>query len=167
MTSPYWAIAQTENQRETIAAYFLARANFETYLPRIRIKRGVKSRIVPLFPSYILVRILDRWHAVENTIGVTRLITSGSGPARLRDEIVDQIRGRETNGLVKLPSAAKTAFRRGQPVAISRGSFRGHVALFDGMSAHDRVNVLLDLLGRRVKIELAFGDVAAAQQVAP
>jgi hypothetical protein len=32
------------------------------------------------------------------------------------------------------------------------------------MSAHDRVNVLLELLGRRVKIELAFGDVA--QQVA-
>jgi transcriptional antiterminator RfaH len=161
-SSPYWAIAQTENQRETIAAYFLARADFETYLPRIRIRRGRKSRIVPLFPAYIFVRIVERWHVVESTIGVTRLVMSSGMPARLRDDVIDQIRGRESNGLIKLPPAVR--LRRGDRVAIAKGSFHGHVALFDGMSASDRVSVLLELLGRKVKLELAIGDVAPAGQ---
>jgi hypothetical protein len=53
----YWACAMTEHQRETIAAYFLLHAGFQTYLPRIRIKRGPKSRVVPLFPGYIFVTV--------------------------------------------------------------------------------------------------------------
>jgi transcriptional antiterminator RfaH len=161
----YWAIAQTESQRETIAAYFLSIAKFETYLPRIRIHRGRKSRVVPLFPSYLFVRIIDRWHTIESTIGVTRMIVSGGAPARLRDEELDKIRSREVNGVVKLPKPPGR-YAHGDRIAIAKGSFRGHVALFEGMSAHDRCAVLMDLLGRKVRLELAISDVAPQQQVA-
>jgi transcriptional antiterminator RfaH len=111
----------------------------------------------------LFIRIVDRWHIIESTIGVTKVLTSGGAPARLRDEIVSQIKSREVSGLVKLPSAAKR-FHRGDRLAIAKGSFRGHVCLFEGMSAHDRVSVLLELLGRKVRLEIPISDVAPAQQ---
>jgi transcriptional antiterminator RfaH len=159
----YWAIAQTESQREVIAAYFLSIAKFETYLPRIKINRGRKSRVVPLFPSYLFVRVLDQWRAVESTIGVTRMIVSGGAPARMRDEELNKIRAREVNGIVRLPKPPKR-FEQGDRLAIVKGSFRGHACLFEGMSTHDRVAVLMDLLGRKVKLELATSDVAPEVQ---
>ena len=161
----YWAVAGTENQRETIAAFFLAQAQFETYLPRIRIRRGRASRVPALFPGYIFVRVVDRWHIIESTIGVTNVVKMAGGPARLRDDIVDKIRAREHDGLIKLPSAPKR-FKHGDQVAIARGSFRGRLALYDGQSARDRVFVLLELLGRQTRVELALGDVAPAAQAA-
>jgi hypothetical protein len=44
-------------------------------------------------------------------------------------------------------------------VKITKGLFAGQLAVFDGMRPHERVAVLLALLGR---VELAKGDVAAA-----
>jgi transcriptional antiterminator RfaH len=156
----YW-VAQTENQRETIAAFFLAQGGFQTYLPRIRVNRARRSRITALFPGYIFIVARDRWYGVESTIGITNLVKSGSLPAQLADGIIDQIRARECDGLIKLPSAPKR-FKRGDQVAIARGSFRGHLALYDGQCARDRVFVLFELLGRQTRVELAFGDVAPA-----
>jgi transcriptional antiterminator RfaH len=159
----YWSIAQTESQRETCAAYFLDRAGFEIYLPRIRINRGRKSRVVPLFPAYIFIRIIDQWHIVNSTIAIQRLLLNGGSPARVRDEDVDKIKAREVGGLVKLPKPPKR-FQHGDAVSIAKGSFRGHVALFEGMAAHDRVAVLLELLGRKVRLDLAMSDLAPVQQ---
>jgi hypothetical protein len=45
-------------------------------------------------------------------------------------------------------------------VRITRGIFAGHLALFDGMRAHERVAVLLSLLGR---VELPKGDIVSAR----
>ena len=87
------------------------------------------------------------------------LLLRAGVPARLPDAIVEQIRGHESDGLVKLPTVSK-ALRRGQSVEIARGSFRGHVGLYDGMTARDRCHVLLALLGRQTRVELALGDVA-------
>lgn len=160
----FWSVASTENQRETIAAFFLAQSGFQTYLPRLRVNRGRKSRVVPLFPMYIFVRVVAQWHIIESTIGVVNLVKTAGGPARLSDEIVEQIRSREVDGLIKLPTPGKR-FKRGDRVSIARGSFRGHVALYDGMSARDRVFVLLELLGRQTRVELKFGDIAPAVRV--
>jgi transcriptional antiterminator RfaH len=160
---PFWGIAQTESQRETYAAYFLDRAGFDIYLPRIRIKRLRKERTVPLFPSYIFIRIVDQWHVINSTIAIQNLIMSSGTPARIRDEELNKIRSREVNGIVKLPKAPNQ-YSRGDRLMIAKGSFRGHVALFEGMSAHDRVAVLMDLLGRKVKLDLAIADVTPATQ---
>jgi Transcription termination factor nusG len=59
MTSTgYWSVAQCETRRESTAARFLHDQGFVTYLPKIKIAH---KRIVPLFPSYLFVRIVDRW----------------------------------------------------------------------------------------------------------
>lgn len=151
----YWSVAQTESQREGTAAKFLSQSSYETYLPKIKSERG---RTVPLFPTYLFVRIVDHWYSAQKTIGVIRLLMWGDQPAAIADKVVNGIMKREgDNGLVKLPK--KPGLEAGQRVDIVRGSFAQHFAIYDGMAGHDRVRVLLSLMGRSVPVTLPIGDI--------
>lgn len=150
----YWSVAQTEPRRETTAAQYLADAGLESYLPRI----AERERIVPLFPCYLFVRIVDRWHVVKNTIGITRILLSGDRPARLPDAAIADIRSRENrSGLVKL----QPRHRIGDQVRIVRGTFRDCLAVYDGMTSRQRERVLLEFMGRLVPLELEPRDFVA------
>src|SRR4249919_1390052 len=153
MNMTYWAVAQVESQCEHTVRLLLMRARYETYMPRIKIR----SRIAPLFPGYLFVRITDRWYPVIWTVGVVRLLMSGDQPARLPERTMVEIRKREIGGFVKLPSPAAW-LRKGQQVRITRGSFEGQTALCEGMSGKDRVWVLLTLMGQKVPVELPGHD---------
>jgi transcriptional antiterminator RfaH len=136
----------------------LMRQGFETYMPRIRIKT---DRIALLFPTYIFCRIVDRWYSARWTIGVTRMLMDGDQPARISEQILEEIRQREVGGFVKLPKQDNRK-RPGDKVKIIRGSFEGHLAIYDGMSGKERERVLLELLGQMVPVELPSRDVIAA-----
>jgi transcriptional antiterminator RfaH len=153
MRMSFWSVCQTETNREATAVHFLDQQRFETYLPKIKTQR----RLVPLFPSYVFVRIEDHWWSIANTIGVINLLMSGEQPAKLKDEIVNAIKAKEKNGVVKLPEPKR--IKRGDKIRIVRGSFGGHLAIFEGMSGNDRSRVLLDLLGRKVVVEIPKADL--------
>jgi transcriptional antiterminator RfaH len=157
----YWACAQLEVNRERLAVHCLGLAGYQTYLPRIRVRRITQSRKVsvrtsPLFPGYAFVLIELQWHAARWSPGVLRIVLDGARPAKVPDKVIAELRGRERNGLVELPSPA--GFRRGDTVRITRGVLTGQLAMFDGMRPHERVAVLLQLLGR---VEFARSDIAA------
>jgi len=145
----YWAVAQVESQREHAVRLLLMRAKFETYAPRIK----VRSRVALLFPGYVFVRIVDRFYPVMWTAHVVRLLMSGDRPACLNDEVIMAIRKQERSGFVRLPTSAKM-LKKGQNVRITKGSFLNHIGLYDGMGSKDRAHVLLELLGRKVSIDL-------------
>jgi transcriptional antiterminator RfaH len=129
------------------------------YLPRIRSQRatGLRKAVTALFPGYAFVLIQLQWHAARWSPGVLRLVLDGVQPAKVPDKVITELKGREKNGLVVLPSPS--GFRHGDPVRITRGVFAGQLAVFDGMRPHERVAVLLQLLG---KVELAKVDIALA-----
>ena len=68
--------------------------------------------------------------------------------------VVEDIRGRERNGLVMLPEAPR--LKPGDLVHIMRGAFAGLSGLVAGMRGHERVAILLAALGR---LTLPAGDV--------
>jgi transcriptional antiterminator RfaH len=154
----YWAVVQTESSREHVAAEQLVRCGFEVYLPRIRERRGRIIRIAPLFPCYLFCRIVDRWHTIDTTIAVLHVLRFGEHPSRLRDGVVEELQARERGGLIKLPKR----FKVGDPVRILRGTFRDFVGLYDGASGEERARVLLEMLGRKVAVELAECDIVGA-----
>ena len=159
-----WGIVQTHANREAIAAAELARKGFENYLPRIAVtsRRGTR-RPVPLFPGYLFVRIARAWYPILSTNGVLRLLRNGQRePARIEDVIVRDIRAREVRGIVRLPKRIAA----GDRVRIVRGSFRDQIAVYEGMSGKERQRVLLEFLGRQVRVELDPDDFVALN-VAP
>jgi transcriptional antiterminator RfaH len=144
----FWSVAQTESLREKTAQRFLEQAGFENYLPMIR----TENRIAPLFPGYLFVRIIDRWAAISSTIGIISLLSSGELPAKVPDPVIAEIKRKERSGVVTLPRPR--GLQPGDRVRIVAGSFMDRLGLHAGMSTQQRQFVLLELLGRRVRVEL-------------
>ena len=156
----YLACAQLEANRERLALHCLSLRGFEVYLPRLRVKRitparKTSSQAPALFPGYCFVLIELQWHTARWSPGVLRLVLEGDRPARVPDKVIADLKCRERNGLVELPPPP--GFRCGNTVRITGGLFVGQLAVFNGMRPHERVAVLLQLLGR---VELPKGDIA-------
>jgi transcriptional antiterminator RfaH len=154
----FWCVARLQPKREALATH-------EVYLPRLREHRRIGGRSVevrpPLFPGYIFVLIVLQWSAARYSPGIATLVMNGGGPARVPDHIIDEIRSRERGGLIELPKPP--GLRRGDKVRIISGPFEDHLALYDGMAAHDRVAVLLRVLGAQQRTELPASAVEAVR----
>src|SRR5580704_10131373 len=98
----FWACVKTHPQREGFAAERLTERGFETFLPKIEIGRTAQ----PLFRSYLFIRVLDRWRAIETTFGVLCLVKFGDAPARCPNHEVEALMDRvDPDGLIRLPAA--------------------------------------------------------------
>jgi len=152
----YWAVARLAPHQERLALNHLARAGFATYLPRLREWRRSHGRKIevrpPLFPGYCFFVIEAQWHAARWSFGVIGLIMDGIRPARVADQIIDDLRQRERNGLIELASPPE--FKPGDPVRVTAGPFVGHLGLYAGMKPRERVEILLQLLGGQQRVEL-------------
>jgi len=162
-----WYVVQTHPCAERRAMAHLERQGFTTYLPRYRKRRRHARRVetveAPLFPRYLFVSIdlaTQRWRSIHSTIGVSHLVCNGGDPAPLPDAVIDQLRAGERDGCVQLP--VRPPFKPGESVRILDGAFTSCLGLYDGMKDGERIAVLLDLLGRKVRIYLDPESVVAA-----
>jgi transcriptional antiterminator RfaH len=157
----YWACAQLVPMRERLALHTLTLAGYVTYLPRLRLQRvshGRRIQTTPaLFPGYAFVLVELQWYAARWAPVVARIVLDGAAPARVPDDVIAEIRSRETKGLIELPSR----FKRGDPVRILRGPFEGQLAIFANSKPRERIEVLLALLGSRRQVNLPRAAVEA------
>jgi transcriptional antiterminator RfaH len=163
-----WYVVQTRPQAEGKATTHLARQGFEIYFPRYLKRRRHARRIdmvaAPLFPRYLFVAIdvaVQRWRSVQSTIGVARLVCNGDRPAEVPDSIISNLRrGEDDRGFVRLEKAP--AFKLGDKIRVLDGVFSSCLGLFEGMTDGERIAILLDMLGRKVKVVLDADAVEAA-----
>jgi|GraSoiStandDraft_41_1057321.scaffolds.fasta_scaffold191262_2 transcriptional antiterminator RfaH len=162
---PYWVAARAQPRREAVARHFLEQAGFAVYLPRLRDNRVSHGRKIevrsPLFPGYLFVQIVTGWWQARWCPGTLGLVMNCNLPARVPDSVVDDIRKRETGGLIELPRPPK--FRPGDRVKVLHGPFIGHIGLYAGMKPRQRVEVLLAILGGSQRVTLAADAVEQAQ----
>lgn len=162
-----WYVAQTHSQSEFQALAHLVRQGFSAYLPqylkRRRHARRTDSVRRPLFPGYLFVRMdveRIRWRAIRSTIGIRTLICNGERPVAVPEGVVEDIRTREDeNGTV--PVHQPPPFDKGETVRINHGAICDRVGLFDCVSDEERVFVLLDLLGRQLRLRVPATAVTA------
>ena len=165
---PRWYVVQTQANAENKAVAHLARQGFATYLPRYLKRRRHARRVdvvaAPLFPRYLFVEInmaVQRWRSIYSTVGVTRLVCNGDYPAPVPEQVVDVLKSREnTSGFIQLDHRPK--FKTGDKIRILEGAFYDCLGIYDGMPDRDRVGILLDLLGRKVRVVLDAEVIAAA-----
>jgi transcriptional antiterminator RfaH len=162
-----WYIVRTHARAEVKASLNLERQGFATYLPRYLKRRRHARRVeivpAPLFPRYLFVAIdvaTQRWRSIQSTFGVAQLVCSGEGPSAVSAAVVDELRRREDDkGFVQL---ARRGFARGEKVRVVEGVFAACLGLFEGMTDNERVTILVDLLGRKVRVVMDLDAVAAA-----
>ena len=165
---PRWYVAQTHPHAEMKAKDHLERQAFEVFLPRYLKKRRHARRIdtiaAPLYPGYLFVGIdlgTQRWRSVHSTIGVSRLICRGEEPAAVSQAVIEELKRRlDESGLIRLERRPR--FSKGDKVRVVDGAFADCLGLYEGMTDRERVSILLDLLGRKVRVLLAAELVDAA-----
>jgi transcription antitermination factor NusG len=158
---PYWACAHIQPQRARLALYFLGLSGFTTYYPQIRMIRPARpDGAAPLFTGYAFVEIESQWHQVEHTPGVHAVVKHDGRPAKVTDQVIDDLRAREVNGLIELPRPPP--LRPGAKVRITRGAFADRIAIYAGMKPRQRIEILLGLLGGERHLVIARSAVMPA-----
>ena len=161
-----WYVVHTHPRGEPLAIINLNNQGLETYLPR-QLKRRRHARRTewvpaPLFPGYLFVRFdLDRtrWRAIHSTFGVRYLVCNGELPAPVPHGIVEDIRSCEDDDGVVIVSK-QAPFDKGERVQIMTGALRDQVGLFDCATDDERIFILLDLLGRQVRVRVPLETVS-------
>lgn len=163
-----WFVVQSQPNSEQKALAHLNRQGFATYMPRYLKRRRHARRIdavaAPLFPRYLFVTIdmtAQRWRSIFSTIGVSQLVCNAGMPAAISDQVIDALRAREdASGLIHLDN--RPNFRVGDEIRVVEGAFSDCLGLYEGMKDNERVAILLDLLGRKVRVTVDADSVAVA-----
>jgi transcriptional antiterminator RfaH len=162
---PRWYVVHTQPQNEMRAEAHLRRQGFTTYLPRYlrsrRHARKTETVARPLFPRYIFVAVdvaRDRWRAIQSTLGVSHIVLAGDEPAALPEGVIEEIRARESDsGFVTLGLPAGVG--PGSRVRLLDGIFAESRGILERVGDDRRVAILLELLGREVRVFVPAASV--------
>jgi transcriptional antiterminator RfaH len=153
----YWCCAQIELCRERLAWHCLSLAGYKIYQPLLREHRRSHGRKIiatpPLFPGYLFVWVVRGWWDARWSAGVRRLVMDGEQPARVPDAVINEIRSRERGGFVELPKLRR--LKPGMRVRVVSGPLSEQIGMLAALRPHERVLVLLQLLGGEQRVELA------------
>lgn len=163
-----WYAVHTQPNGETKARENLLRQGFDAYLPLYSKKRRHARRTdyvaAPLFPRYLFVNMdaeTTRWRSIRSTFGVTHLVCHGDTPVPVPEGVVEGIKSRhDDKGMVLLETPFP--FKPGEKVEVLEGPLKELTGIFQSVSDDQRVIVLLELLGRPVKVRLAMDAVGQA-----
>ena len=156
---PEWYCARTQPKREHIAAAnVIKKLGLEVFHPRLRLerstRRGPVNVIEPLFPCYIFVRcrLEENLDHVRHINGISSLVHFGNKTPSVPDHVIEELRQCFD---AEEPMTVDDALFVGAEVTVADGALlgsRGIVVRF--LPARQRVQILLDFLGRTTLAEL-------------
>ena len=167
-----WYVVQTKIKQETLAVQQLRQQRFDLFFPtfikpvRDRKTGKIIKKILPLFPSYLFVQFdikrNKRWQSILNTRGVQSLVGCTERyvspvPKGCVEEILLK---RDPKGHILIVDCIEkmAEFLPNQQLKIRGETYENIIATYCNHS-ENRVNVLLSLLGRPVRVSLALDDV--------
>jgi transcriptional antiterminator RfaH len=161
--SKEWFILQFKANSQHQATKNLNQQGFETFLPLYDSTSRKASRFIntaqPLFPGYMFVtfdRAESKWHKINNTYGVSRLVTFNSNLKSIPTAFIDNLMLRYDLSGKLLPIKK---FKKGDKVKITQGPFANFIASIEKYEADQRIWVLMDLMGRKTLIQTPLGTL--------
>ena len=148
MSEERWYLIHSKARQEDLAELNLRRLGLETYCPRFRALKLLRSKTYgeeeALFPGYLFVKVdmTTEYRKVTYAHGVLRVVKFGAAPAVVEEKIIESIREGACNGLVVLPLSS--SLKLGQIVRIHKGPFCGFEAIFEKeLNGAQRVALLM------------------------
>lgn len=161
-----WYVLRSRPHVEASAYRQVRARGFDAYYPCLRVTPvNPRARTLrPFFPGYLFVEAdlgtvgLSAFQYMPHSVG---LVCFGGEAAQVPTEVIQGIR-RRLSELAKEGTAQTERFNQGEQLTIVEGPLAGWEAVFDRrISGHERVRVLLELVGgRRLPVELSDSQVA-------
>jgi transcriptional antiterminator RfaH len=155
--SKEWFVLQYKVNSHYQAIKNLNRQGFETFLPIHNSTSRKTSRFTPitkpLFPSYMFVtfdRAETDWHKINNTYGVSQLVTFNSKLKPIPTIFIDNLKMRYDLSGKLLPIKK---LKRGDQVKVLEGPFADFIATVETYKTEQRIWILMDIMGRKTKIQ--------------
>lgn len=124
--------------------------------------RQVQATLSPLFPSYVFVKLdldVQRWRSVNGTIGCVGLVSFGARPAALPTGFVEAMTDWcIADGEIAYPGDLAA----GDRVRVVGGTLDSFCGTLIGRSGAERVAVLIELMNREMRVEIAAARLIAA-----
>lgn len=159
MGNAAWYVIQSKPNKENQVYTYLVSRDIEVFYPTYEIKpvNPRSARIRPYFPRYMFVHVdLEAVgiSALKWFPGAIGLVHFDGYAAPVPDAVIHQIKER----IEQVRAAGGPVFdglKQGDPVRITSGPLAGYEAIFDlRLSGSERVQVLLDMLGRLVRVKV-------------
>jgi transcriptional antiterminator RfaH len=153
-----WYVIQTKPNKEADASAYLGDKGLKILSPLLETFSMRNGRLSkenkPLFPGYIFGRFaLDSdYSLVKWARGVKKVLSFGGYPVPISESVVELIKARtDAAGVVR----ASHSFALNDVVRIKAGPLRDLLGIFERwMPDHERVRILLNLVGYQPTIEL-------------
>lgn len=159
-----WFVSQVKPGGTRRAEVNLRRQGIEAFHPRQRVTRRQRGTLVtraePVFPGYLFLCFdpaTAPWAKINNTYGVSRLLmTPDRRPAPLPDGFVPLMRARsDADGLLQMADDLAP----GDRIRLLTGPFADTVARIETLDRDGRIALLLDLMGRSVRVTVTTPEV--------
>lgn len=165
-----WYCARTKPKHEHIAAANLRKnMNLEVFHPRLRIERATRRGVVrvsePLFPCYIFIRCVidESLNDIQRTNGIVTVVHFASRIPKIADQVIEELKECFAGGETMM---VEDRIAPGDEVLLASGAFAGMRAfVLRVMPARQRIQVLLDVLGRPTPAEIDESAVVVERNV--
>ena len=155
--SKEWFVLQFKPNSHYQATKNLNQQGFETFLPLHNSTIRKSSRFIstkkPLFPGYMFItfdRADNDWHKINNTYGVSKLVTFNSKLKPISTIFIDNLMVRYDLSGKLLPIKK---LKKGDQVKVLEGPLADFIATVETYETEQRIWILMDLMGRKVKIQ--------------
>lgn len=157
--SAKWYVLNTVPRAEYLAAYELDRDGYEVFLPCVKITNSRAGHTdTPIFPGYLFIRRdyeTEGWPTFRSAHRVLGWLKFGDEVPWLPDEVVSDLRGRIE--AVNEGGGIWHQFQYGDRVEIVSKTMQTLGEVIDtSPSAHGRVKVLIDFMGRQVPAQVPW-----------
>jgi transcriptional antiterminator RfaH len=162
-----WYVVHTLPRKENVALQNLRSQSFDVFFPRYiclrKHARRAETVLSPLFPRYLFVALdvaHERWSSINSTRGVAYLVQQNGCPVSVPLRVITELKRRSDLNEV-VPLSSLEIFEKGTKLEVIDGTFVGQAGIYDRMEDTRRVQILLSLLGKEVKVVLPLYSVAA------
>ena len=159
-----WYVIRAKPHRERLVNEQLSQQGLEVFFPAVRVHpvNPRSARVRPYFPGYLFAHLdlaavgVNRLRWMPAAIG---LLEFGGEAAIVPDALITQLQRRVAT-IQAAGGLVLADLKQGDTVKITSGPFAGYEAIFDlRLRGAERVRVLLELLRRRVSVELDAGSI--------
>lgn len=161
-----WYCLRTQTKREHIAAAVLLHLDtVDVFCPRISLVKktrvGKKRFVEAMFPGYIFAKFnySDQHRQIRHSQGVLHIVERG-GRRIVPETTINELKDALPEGIIEVPDPS---LDEGAVVEFVSGTLKGmNAKVLAQLPSGQRVQLLLDFLGREIQIEADASDIMLA-----